>query len=88
MAHTKDGKAKMPKYLWLGLSVVGALFYAIIFWHSSKSARMIYVRILPVMNLVLFYFEVLALGILLIEYLYLHEVLVEERSRSSRLLKG
>ena len=48
---------------------------------------MMYVRIFPVMNLVLFYFDILSLGILLVEYLCyhgfhvltnLHEVLIED----------
>ena len=54
----------MPKSFWLWLSVVGVLFCAMIFWNSSKSAKMMYVRILPVMNLVLFLFDILSLGIL------------------------
>ena len=87
----------MPKSLWLGLSVVGVLFCAMIFWHSSKSARMMYVRIFPVMNLVLFYFDVLSLGILLVEYLYyhgfhvltnLHEVLIEDALTFITALEG
>lgn len=96
-ARSKGGNAKMPKSLWLGLSGVGVLFCAMIFWHSSKSARMMYVRIFPVMNLVLFYFDVLLLGILLIEYLCyhgfhvltnLHEVLIEDALTLITALEG
>ena len=96
-ARSKGGNAKMPKSLWLGLSVVGVLFCAMIFWHSSKSARMMYVRIFPVMNLVLFYFDVLSLGILLVEYLRyhgfhvlanLHEVLIEDALTFITALEG
>ena len=87
----------MPKSVWLGLSGVGVLFCAMIFWHSSKSAIMMYVRIFPIMNLVLFYFAVLSLGILLVEYLRyhgfhvltnLHEVLVEDALSLITALEG
>ena len=96
-ARSKGGNAKMPKSLWLGLSVVGVLFCAIILWHSSKSAKMMYVRIFSVMYLVLFYFDVLSLGILLIEYLCyhgfhvltdLHEVLIEDALTLLAALEG
>lgn len=87
----------MPKSVWLGLSGVGVLFCAMIFWHSSKSAKMMYVRIFPVMNLILFLFDILSLGILLVEYLCyhgfhvlanLHEVLIEDALTLITALEG
>ncbi len=43
----------MPKSVWLGLSVVGVLFCAMIFWHNSKSVRRMYVFIFFIMDVVL-----------------------------------
>ena len=51
-ARSKGGKAKMPKSFWLGLSVVGVLFCAMMLWHRNKSVRVMYVLIFFVMDVV------------------------------------
>ena len=43
----------MPKSAWLGLSLVGVLFCAMMLWHSNKSVRMMYVLVFFVMDVVL-----------------------------------
>lgn len=43
----------MPKSAWLGLSLVGVLFCAMMLWHSNKSVRMMYVFVFFVMDVVL-----------------------------------
>ena len=49
----------MPKSAWLGLSLVGVLFCAMMLWHSNKSVRMMCVFVFFVMDVVL----VLLLGV-------------------------
>lgn len=49
-ARSKGGKAKMPKSVWLGLSVVGVLFCAVMLWHRNKSVRVIYILVFFVMD--------------------------------------
>ena len=42
----------MSKSAWLGLSLVGVLFCAMMLWHSSKSVRRMYVFIFFIMDVV------------------------------------
>ena len=42
----------MPKSAWLGLSLVGVLFSAMMLWHSSKSVSRMYVFIFFIMDVV------------------------------------
>ena len=55
----------MPKSAWLGLSLVGVLFCAMMLWHRNKSVRVIYVFVFFVMDVVL----VLLFGVSLACYL-------------------
>ena len=48
----------MPKSAWLGLSLVGVLFCAMMLWHRNKSVRVMYVLAIFVMDVILFYYGV------------------------------
>ena len=43
----------MPKSAWLGLSLAGVLFCAMMLWHRNKSVMMMYVLVFFVMDVVL-----------------------------------
>ena len=91
----------MPKSAWLGLSLVGVLFCAMMFWHRNKNIRVMYVLIFFVMDVVLVLLLgvllELSFGVLLVEYLRyhgfhvlanLHEVLVEDALTLVTALEG